>query len=163
QPASLQILDFISDGTLAACAGNVQGFCPTGDVTGTLPGTLTFDNGTVFNDYFDGFTYGNSLSFDVRLYGPSINSPNGTATSGSTFVFSVFSDVGGTIPVLTTDTADGFAATIDVNLDGSTTVTDFSKQTAIAPAASAVPEPNTVVPLGTITALGMLRLRRRKT
>jgi hypothetical protein len=32
QAASLQILDFMSHGTLAACAANVQGFCATGDV-----------------------------------------------------------------------------------------------------------------------------------
>lgn len=53
QAASLQILDFTSNGTLA---GNCP--CSTGDVTGQLPASLTFDNGTGFNDYFDDFTYG---------------------------------------------------------------------------------------------------------
>src|ERR1017187_5912748 len=52
QAASLQILNFVGDGTLVNCAANVQGFCPTGHVTGTLPGTLNFDNGAAFNDYF---------------------------------------------------------------------------------------------------------------
>src|ERR1700733_7997829 len=52
QPASLQILNFMSDGTLADCAANVQGFCPTGDVSGRVPATLTFNNDTAFNDYF---------------------------------------------------------------------------------------------------------------
>src|ERR1700679_2721383 len=46
QAASLQILGFASNGSLVSCAANVQGFCPTGDVAGTLPSTLTFDNGT---------------------------------------------------------------------------------------------------------------------
>src|ERR1019366_4129237 len=75
QAASLQILNFVSDGSLANCAANVQGFCPTGDVSGTLPATLTFDNGTGFNDYFDGFTFGTTISFQLDFGGPAINSP----------------------------------------------------------------------------------------
>lgn len=31
---------------------------------------LTFDNDTGYNDYFDGFTCGTTISFDVSLYGP---------------------------------------------------------------------------------------------
>ena len=95
---------------------------------------MTFDNGTAFNDYFEGFTYGSTLSFQVSLYGPALSSPDGTSTSGSTFAFSMFSDAAGTMPVLTTDTTDGFAFTIDVNLDGTTTVTNFSAQTTVVPA-----------------------------
>ena len=158
QAASLQILNFTSDGTLTACALNIQGFCPTGDATGTLPGTVTFDNGTPFNDYFDGFTYGNSLSFDVRLYGPAINTPDGTSTSGSTFAFSMFSDAAGTMPTLTTDLTDGFAATIDVNLDGTTTVTNFSSVTSIG-TPGAVPEPPTFAVTGILLGLILSRWR----
>src|SRR5579863_728381 len=121
QSADLQILSFASNGTLVSCAANIQGFCPTGDVSGTLPGTLTFDNGTGFNDYFDGFTFGSTLSFQVSLYGPALSSPGG-ATSGSTFAFSMFSNAAGTVPTLTSDTTDGFAFTVNVNLDGTTTV-----------------------------------------
>src|SRR5208282_1452048 len=51
QAASLQILNFSSDGTLAGTPAL------TGDVMGALPTTVTFDNGTAFNDYFEGFTY----------------------------------------------------------------------------------------------------------
>jgi len=139
QGADLQILNFSSNGSLQNCASNVQGFCGTGDVSGTLPGTVTFDNGTAFNDYFDGFTFGNALSFDVTLYGPALTTPNGTATSGSTFAFSMFSDAAGAVPTLTTDLTDGFAATIDVNLDGTTTVTNFSPQTTVS-VVNTVPE-----------------------
>lgn len=144
QFAQLQILSFTSDGTLAgACP------CGTGDVIGQLPATLTFDNGTGFNDYFDDFTYGNSISFAVSLYGPALSSPDGVSTSGSTFAFSMFSDPAGVTPVLTSDTTDGFAFTVDVNLDGSTTVANFSTQTSVtqmgSPGPSSVPEPGTMV------------------
>lgn len=105
---------------------------------------MTFDNGTGFNDYFEGFTYGSTLSFQVSLYGPALSMPDGTSTSGSTFAFSMFSDAAGTIPALTTDTTNGFAFTIDVNLDGTTTVTNSSTQTTIVPATPAVPEPSTL-------------------
>lgn len=155
QTANLQILNFASNGTLSGSPS------VTGDVSGVLPGTLIFDNGTGLNDYFEGFSYGSTLSFDVLLYGPALSSPNGTATSGSTFAFSMFSDAAGTIPVLTTDLVNGFAATIDVNLDGTSTATNFSAQTSI----SAVPEPSSVVLIGTAillmgALLSFLRCRR---
>lgn len=125
QSASLQILDFTSNGMLTGS--------PTinGDVSGALPGTVTFDNGTGFNDYFNDFTYGSTLSFQVSLYGPALSSPDGRSTSGSTFAFSMFSDPAGTMSVLTTN-PEGFAFTIDVNLDGTTTLANFSPQTTVS-------------------------------
>src|SRR5712664_2041568 len=126
QTASLQILNFTSNGTLIGApliAGHVTG--------GPLPSLLTFDNGTAFNDYFGIFGFGSGLSFLVSLYGPALSSPNGTATSGSSFAFSMFSNQAGTIPVLTTDSTSGFATRIDVNLNGTTTVSDFSRQTTV--------------------------------
>jgi hypothetical protein len=144
QAADLQILGFTSDGTLAgACP------CITGDVTGQLPATLTFVNDTPFNDYFDDFTYGTTISFEVSIYGPALSSPDGVSTSGSTLAFSMFSDPAGMTPVLTSDTIDGFAFTVNVNLDGSTTVTNYSAQTSVTPMTgppgpSGVPEPGTL-------------------
>lgn len=150
QAASLQILSFSSDGTLAGSP------LVTGDVAGALPSTLTFDNGMAFNDYFEDFKFGSALSFEVSLYGPALNSPDGVSTSGSTFAFSMFSNPAGTTPVLTTDTTDGFAFLVNVNLDGTTTATDFVP-------ASAVPEPGSLVLIGSgmILALRVLRKRRR--
>jgi hypothetical protein len=133
QAANLQILGFTTDGMLGSAT-------PSGDVTGTLPGTLTFDNLTSFNDYFTGFTYGNTLSFDVNLYGPAVTTPDGVSTSGSTFAFFMFSDAAGTMPVLTTDPG-GTAATVDINLDGSTTPTNSSAQLTITNPSAPVPEP----------------------
>ena len=136
QAASLQLSNFASGGMLA-------GGCPcgTGDVSGQFPATVTFDNGTGFNDYFDDFTFGSTLSFDVSLYGPALSSPDGISTSGTTFAFSMFSDGAGTIPALTTDTVDGFAVTINVNLNGSTTVTNYSAQTNVFGLSTVTPEP----------------------
>jgi hypothetical protein len=152
QAASLQILSFASNGTLAGAPSL------TGDVSvAPLPATLTFDNGTAYNDYFEGFTYGSSILFDVSLYGPALSSPNGASTS--TFAFSMFSDAGGTTPALTSDTTDGYAFSVDVNLDGTTTVTNFSSQTSVYPANSAAPEPSSLILMGMAMALIVMSLQ----
>ena len=57
QDASLQILNFTSDGTLSGTPS------VTGDAAGSFPATVTFDNGTAFNDYFHGFTFGKTIVF----------------------------------------------------------------------------------------------------
>ena len=118
QSASLQILNFTSDGVVGG------GPLLIGDVTGSASRcSYISDNGSGFNDYFQGFTFGSTITFNVSLYGPALTAPNGLSTSGSTFAFSMFSDSAGTVPVLTSDTTDGFAFTVNVNLDGTTTFT----------------------------------------
>jgi hypothetical protein len=127
QSAMVQILSFSSSGVLDGSP------VLTGDASGSLPGTVTLDNGTGFNDYFQQFTYGSTLTFDVSLYGPALSAPDGVSSSGSTFAFSMFSDAAGTVPALTTDVIDGFAYVGNVNLDGSTTVTNYIVNSAAAP------------------------------
>ena len=134
QLASAEIVGFTSDGTLGGSAAS-------GDASGMLPANIVFDNLTAFNDYFTAFTYGTTLAFDVSLFGPALSSPDGTSTSGSAFAFSMFSDAAGTTPALTTDMTNGFAVTVDVNLDGTTTLNNFSTQTTTGTVMATTPEP----------------------
>jgi hypothetical protein len=106
-----------------------------GGVLGVLPGTVTIDNSTAFNDYFQGFHFGATIQFLLSFGGPAVTSPNGTSTSGSTFGFGMWNSTE-TNPLLTTD-PNGFTFTVDLNLDGSTTPTTFPAATL----ESATPEP----------------------
>jgi hypothetical protein len=154
QAASLQILGFTSDGVLG-------GSLSTGDVSGTLPGTVLFDNGTGYNDYFTGFTYGTTLTFSVNLFGPAVTSPGGVSNSQSGFAFTMFSDAAGTIPILTNDSVYGFAFTTVINLDGSTTPTISSSVLgATLEGAVATPEPGTLLLL--CCGLGLLALQLKR-
>jgi hypothetical protein len=149
QAASVQIVNLATDGSF------VGGPSSIGNVSGNLPATVTLANGTPFNDYFQGFTFGSTLSFGISLFGPALSAPDGTSTSGSAFAFSMFSDAAGTTPVLTTDTTNGFAVTVGVNLDGSTTLTNF------IPGAAATPEPGTGAVMGlALTFFGLWRRRQ---
>jgi hypothetical protein len=66
----------------------------------------------------------------------------------------MFSDAAGTVPTLTTDLTDGFAATINTNLDGTASVTNFSPQTTTSTPTSLtpVPEPGSLTLLGVAVA-----------
>lgn len=133
---------------------SIDGFSPGGSLTGvpqvnggvigTLPGTLTIDNSTGFNDYFQAFNFGTSLQFVLTFEGPALTAPDGTSTSGSTFAFGMFDSTGNN-PLLTTD-PNGNTFTVDVNLDGGTTVTTFASDgNGDPPAATitaATPEPS---------------------
>jgi hypothetical protein len=139
QSAFATISNFSTTGTLS---GGPQ---VNGAVTGTLPGTLTIGNSTQFNDYFQGFTYGTSIAFKLAFSGPALSSPDKTSTSGSTFAFAMFDSTGAN-PLLTSD-PNGNTFLVGVNLDGSTTVTNFLTASGGMPPATivaAVPEPSTL-------------------
>jgi hypothetical protein len=65
----------------------------------------------------------------------------------------MFSDAAGTVPALTTDTTDGWAFTVDVNLDGTTTPANVSDQTTIAPVGSSIPEPGSMAEMALAAGL----------
>jgi hypothetical protein len=134
----------------------------TGDITGTLPGTVTFVNDQDFNDYFVGATYSSGFSFLLTLSGPAIDTPNGTSTAGSTFFISLTDDTGD-INILP---PSGPAGQVDINLDGTTTPTAFPSDADRDPSVvsfslQAVPEPGSLTLLmGGILAAAGWRLRR---
>ncbi len=141
----------------AALAGGPQ---VRGGASGTLPGIVTLDNSTQFNDYFEGFTFGAALTFLLSFDGPALTAPDGTSTSESTFGFAMFDSTGST-PLLTSD-PNGDTFTVSVNLDGTTTPTTFlSSPQGGVPVASLVPvpEPSTLVLLTLGLALTGARFR----
>lgn len=150
QAATLAITGFSSDGTLGTAFS-------TGDVAGTLPGELDFDNLMSFNDYFTDFTYGSTISFDVTLSGPAITSPDGVSQSGSSFFFSMYDDNGN--PLLTSDPF-GTAVELDINLDGSTSATVSSDESSAVMPTSNVPEPGASLLLtcGLILLVGLRKI-----
>jgi hypothetical protein len=162
-----QVTNFITNGTLDSF-----GLDPTfpadgyvGDVTGVLPGNLTFDNLQNPNEYTQGITFGSTISFDVDLYGPAIDSPDTTDyPSGSSLFVVDFFDLDGN--ALLTNSSIGDVFTIDVNPNGSITPTAYANASGGPSMAtfSQVPEPSMALLLGggliAIGALGRRRVRR---
>jgi hypothetical protein len=113
QAAFIQISKFTPGSSLSGAPQT------TGSVTGALPGLVQIDNTSAFNDYFQAFAFGNALSFFLDFGGPAVNTPNGTSTSGSSFGLTLCTDANCLSPLLTTD-LNGFVATVNINLDGTT-------------------------------------------
>lgn len=114
------------------------------NVTGSLSGTLTIPNSTAFNDFFEAFTFGNTIQFNVTLSGDALNpsNPSGSNTIGSSFAFSLYASDAMT-PLLTTD-ANGSVLTLIVNGNGTTSVLTFPQSPGNPPVASGVPTFNPV-------------------
>lgn len=163
QPATATITGFSSVG------GTLSGVPATqGGASGALPGTVTIDNSGGLNDYFHAFTFGQSFQFLLTISGPAIDSPNGTATSGSSFGLALY-NAAGDAAFLTTE-RDGFAGIAEVNLDGSVTPLNFPPSVlggvpvvTFTPIDADIPEPSTVVSLlsGALLLAGLGVLRRR--
>ena len=136
QSAFVTIAGFATDGTLAAGTEIV-----TGDVSGVLPGTLTITNSTAFNDYFQQMVFGSTITFELAFDGPALATPDGVSTAASAFALAFYDDTQ-VNPLLSAD-PQGFAAIIDVNLDGTTTVTTAPATIGglSAVTITAVPEP----------------------
>jgi hypothetical protein len=163
QFANAAVKNFFTDGSLDSFgADTFDG--TSGDVSGLLPGTVTFDNGTSTNEYTQGITFGTTITFNLDLSGPAIDSPNGDG--GGSFYLTFYDTLGNTI---LTNNPNNAAFEVDINGDGSTTPTAFpnasggtSVVTYVGPTeVSAVPEPSMAL-LVAGGLLGIAALRRRR-
>lgn len=141
--ASVGITNFSTDGTLAATSTN------TGDATGTLPGPpVIIRNTDGFNDLYQGFIYGQSFSFDATFDGLALSPVAPIPSSGSGLAVSLY-DAAATQNFLTTS-PDGSVIHLDINQDGSTSVTPFADSIGVFRASAtlvpaSVPEPSASV------------------
>jgi hypothetical protein len=162
QAANAAVTTFSSDGTLDIF-GDDSFDGTSGDVAGTLPGTVSFDNGTATNEYTQGMTFGNTISFNVDLSGQAIDLPNGDG--GGSFFLTFYDPSGDT---LLTNSSNGAAFEVDINPDGSTTATAYpnadggpSVVTYVGPTdVTPTPEPSMVLLLAGGLAV-MAAFRRR--
>jgi hypothetical protein len=126
------------------------------NTSGSLPGPLSFDN-QVGNDYFEGLTFDNQLSFLVTLSGDGV-STSGASTSNSGSIFQVsFFDPGGN--ALFDNDPNGLAAELDVAADGTlSTAADPNASVSVA----ATPEPASLSLVGMAGVLLFVAQRRRR-
>lgn len=157
QLAYASVTNFQSGGTLGSAT-------TYGDASGALSGTLSLDNGTSDNEVLQSFTFGTTLSFDMTLSGPAVDTPNSNGY-GSSFFLYLYDSSGNTL--LTTDTNyGGAAAVITLNSNGTASVSYASPEGSVTPETSAVPAPSagmlSVIGLASLgLAAGYRRLRRR--
>jgi PEP-CTERM motif len=161
QLAEAEVTNFETDGTLnPADSSNDE----LNDVTGQLPGTVSFDNGTTFDDYYEGITFGTTITFDLLLSGPAIDSPNGDG--GGTFTLDFLNSSQSGYLFTNDPSADVQVLTVNVNPDGSTTAASYASVGDGSPVVTfsgptVVPEPSMLLLLGGgLVAIGAFRRRR---
>ena len=148
---SVTISSFATDGSLGSASG-------TGDVSGSLAGTLVLnDTVSPLNEYLAGITLGSSLSF---VFEATNNAPDNPSSSPDGFSFYILTALGGDI----TSTGDpsGTNALLVLDISGATTApTPYSGSNPSVPVVvTPVPIPPGLVLL--LSGLPLCLRRRQK-
>lgn len=144
--ASATLTNFLTDGSFILPTGN------TGDVNGTLPGAVTINNDTVYNDYNEGFTFGSFFDVFVTLDVPTLS---GNATGGDAFVLGLYQS-NDTDEFIAPDSVSGLVE-IDLDTNGNPSVTNFSLNSEAV--VTQTPEPGSVLLL--MSGFGLIPFARR--
>jgi hypothetical protein len=151
---TVTISDFSTDGTLGAVS-------PTGEISGTLPGTVTLMDSpaSFFNEYLTGLTLGTTISFVLDA------TTNGPAASSSPDALSVFLlDPNTGLPLFPTSDPTLSDSLFTLNIDG-TSAGNLGVYTSIVSATptsgTPVPEPPTGTLLGGGLAFVIWKFSRR--
>lgn len=122
-----------------------------GNVTGSLPGTVTMNNGTAFNDYFHATQFGDAFSFIVQFSGDV--SP---VALGTSFALALYAADGAT-PLLTDDLS-GSLVRFELGAPG---VTYLAYSSAVQVTPVPLPAAAWLLLSGIVTLAGAARSRRR--
>jgi len=153
-PITASIAGF-AGGILNPADSNNDSVGASGDLATTL--TIPADIST---DYFEGLTYGNTISFDITLSGTGVNLAGlAGGSSGTTFVLGFYDSA---ISPLFTNDSSGATGLINIANDGSVSVDAFSDPSGGQSLADFVltPEPGTLS-LFACAGMAFLLLRRR--
>jgi len=123
-----------------------------GNVTGSLPGTVTMNNGTAFNDYFHAAEFGNVFSFVVEFSGNVAPSVLGTS-----FALALYAADGVTPLQLEGDIYSGAIARFELTSEG----VDFWNSPYVQVTPVPLPAAAWLLLSGIVTLTGVTRARRR--
>ncbi len=140
---TVTVSHFSSDGTLGAVT-------PTGDVIGTVPGSM------VFNKYRNGFAFDSIISV-ARDQTDSPPSPGGFADGFSFYLL----DPADSFPLLTTSDPAGAVAPFDPGSDSSMDVYSSMDETTAVRTIISIPGPDTL-PLCALNLCGLAFRKRRQ-
>jgi hypothetical protein len=98
----------------------------TGDIAGPLPSALTQENGTTFNDNFQGVTDGSRFSFYPTRRDQPVTTQ--AARSAQLSPTSLYDDNAGATALLTVDSNGNALIIINVNANGTTSVESLARR-----------------------------------
>lgn len=150
---AIVVSDFTSDGTLGTAT-------LSGDVSGTLAGTVSLGDMDFFNEYLQGLTFGSSLSFTFDTTG----NPADPGSFPDGFSFFLLDGTG--MPVPTTSDPTGSNALFLYNVGEADPFAVYSNIVRQGGGSNTVPEPNTLILIVTsvlIVRVVLIVLRRFRT